>query len=399
MRLQLTKNKTIDLSFGKGGGGRGSTADIVGVELFSDDPRGVPAVRVAYRKSSWHLMAAGFIKAPGGELPEKWEEVSHRATWELPSAFQAPHAAIAVNSRLCLFSQTTADTVLQDMSRGIPSGEPQAADSAKKRFALRRNPSAGSAAKEAEGDKPTEGKASVKATQLPTEGVPTATNGMRFTIRPLAEEGQLLEAALPEFQVLWLARLLPEGHRPTASSIQPAEAALMASVLAQPALVESGGNALVMFMLSDGVIFGGYKAGRPVLWRRCPIRGGFAQMREAVKRGLGLDDGMVDSVLEDTLIDPRSALEPFLGPILNELDLSRAYLAGKHGMNIDRIMLAGLPAGARHVCAFAHDAFRMDLFQPGLFDGMQLPQKGEVKEDCAFLPALGAALAASEVET
>ena len=199
MKLQLTKTKTIDLSFGKGGGGRGAKADVVGVELFSDDPRGVPAVRIAYKKSAWHLLGADFIKAPDGELPEKWEDVSHRSTWELPSAFQAPHAAIAVNSRLCLFSQTTADTVLHDMSRGIPSNEPAAAEPGKKRFALRRNNSpAASAANEEEADK-SAAKANAKATQLPVEGVPTAMNGMRFTVRPLAEEGQLLEAALPEF--------------------------------------------------------------------------------------------------------------------------------------------------------------------------------------------------------
>ena len=394
MKLQLTKTKTIDLSFGKGGGKRSSTVDSVGVELFSDDPRGVPAVRIAYRKSAWHLLATDFIKPPIGDLPGKWDEVSNRSTWELPSAFQAPHAAIAINSRLCLFSQSTADTVLQDMSRGIPTDEPASADAGKKRFALRRN----NAPKEPEPDKPA-AKTNVQVTQLPPVGIPTAINGMRFMVKPLAEEGQLLEAALPEFQVLWLARLLPEGHRPTASSIQPAEAALMASVLAQPALAESGGNAMVMFMLADGVIFGGYKAGRPVLWRRCPIRGGYLAMRDAVKRGLGLDDTMVDSVLEDTLIDPRGAIEPLLGPILNELDLSRAYLAGKQGMNIGRIMLVGLPAGGRHVCALAHDAFRMELFQPGVFDGLHKPAKGDIKEDCAFLPALGAALAASEVET
>ena len=120
-------------------------------------------------------------------------------------------------------------------------------------------------------------------------------------------------------------------------------------------------------------------------------------MRAAVKKGLGLDDEMVDSVLEDTLIDPRSALEPFLNPILNELDLSRAYLVGNHGMDIDRIMLAGLPRGARHVSACAQGAFKMELFQPNVFDGLQPPAKEEVKDDCAFLPALGAALAASEV--
>ena len=71
MKLQLTKTKTIDLPFGKGGGSRSATADVVGVELFSDDARGVPAVRIAYKKSAWHLLAANFIKAPGGELPEK----------------------------------------------------------------------------------------------------------------------------------------------------------------------------------------------------------------------------------------------------------------------------------------------------------------------------------------
>ena len=173
----------------------------------------------------------------------------------------------------------------------------------------------------------------------------------------------------------------------------------MASVLAQPALAESGGSAMVMFMLSDGVIFGGYKAGRPVLWRRCPIRGGYDTMKESVKRVLGLDDAMVDSVLEDTLIAPRSAIEPVLAPILKELDLSRAYLVGKHNMNIDRIMLAGLPVGGRHVAALARDSFRMELFQPGVFDGLAQPPKGEIAGDCAFLPALGAALAASEVES
>ena len=121
-------------------------------------------------------------------------------------------------------------------------------------------------------------------------------------------------------------------------------------------------------------------------------------MRSAVKKGLGLDDEVVDSVLADTLIDPRSVLEPFLGPILNELDLSRAYLAGKHGLSLSRIMLAGLPAGGMHIAALAHDAFKMDIFQPGVFDGLQQPPKGKIAGDCAFLPALGAALAASEVQ-
>ena len=392
MKLQLTKTKTIELSFG-GGGKKKAAADLVGVELCGDDKRGVPAVRIAYRKSAWHLVAADFVPPPQGELPVRWEDVSHRATWELPSAFQSPHAALAVNSRQSIFSQSTPETIVQDMERGVPEEAPSALESVKKRFALRRSPSEQKPAPTAPAPAP-----SGAAARIPAEGAPTAINGMRFAASPMAEEGRYLEAALPEFQVLWLSRLLPEGHRPTAASIQPLEAALLSSVLAQPALAEAGGNGLVMFMLSDRVFFAGYKGGLPVLWRRCPAQGGHAAMKAAVKKGLGIDDETVDSVLTDTLIDPRSALEPFLGPILNELDLSRAYLAGKHGMNVGRIMLAGLPSGGMHVAALARDAFRMEVFQPGVFDGLQQPPKGEIAGDCAFLPAFGAALAASEVE-
>ena len=58
----------------------------------------------------------------------------------------------------------------------------------------------------------------------------------------------------------------------------------------------------------------------------------------------------------------------------------------------------GMPAGGRHIVSIARDAFRMDMLEPGVFDGLQLPAKGGIAGDCAFLPALGAALAASEVK-
>ena len=137
MKLQLTKTKSIELPFGKkgGDGGRSAVSDLVGVELFGGDERGVPAVRLAYKKSAWHLLAAGFLNNPPGELPEQWEDVSHRSTWELPSVFQAPHAAIAVNSMQAIFSQATPDNVVQDMMHGVPTGG-AAAEPTKKSFGI-----------------------------------------------------------------------------------------------------------------------------------------------------------------------------------------------------------------------------------------------------------------------
>ena len=51
---------------------------------------------------------------------------------------------------------------------------------------------------------------------------------------PLDEASFILQAGMPEYQVFWLSRLLPEGHRPTACSVQVEPSALLASLLQQP---------------------------------------------------------------------------------------------------------------------------------------------------------------------
>lgn len=401
MKLQLTKSKSIEIGFGGKGAKRPSAADLTGVELFGGDARGCPAVRLVRRKGVWHLAAAGFVPAPGGELPEKWEDTPHQPKWELPTPFQAPHAAIAVNSTQAVFAQATADTIVQDIARGpsAAKAEPGGAAGAQKRLGLRRP---------AQAQPPPERSAPAKkAPALPEPGVPLSENGLRVAIRPTAEQGFHLEAALPEFQALWLSRLLPEGRRPTASSIQPRDAALMASVLAQPLFREAGGDALAVFVGDRSIHFAGYKAGAPVLWRRCPAAGGYQALREAIKRGLGVGDDLVESVLDDSLVDPRSALEPLLGPVLDELELSRAYLADRHAVRPAKIILLGLPAGAAYWRRFALESHRLDLAAPGVFEGVEFPAKakpGEIDaaaqgaDATAFLPALGAALAAAEVD-
>ena len=68
MEIQLTKTKTITIGGPKGAGAKKSKSraliDVVGLDLFSGDKRGVPAVRLTDRKGVLHLAAVGFVPAP-----------------------------------------------------------------------------------------------------------------------------------------------------------------------------------------------------------------------------------------------------------------------------------------------------------------------------------------------
>ena len=381
VKLQLTKTKTIEISL-PGGGGAKSATDITGVELFPSDSESFPAVRLAYRKRAWHLSAAGEIAAPEGELPSCWEETPHQPKWEMPAGFQAPHAALAVNSAMGTFSQSTPDAVVQDMMAGLDAAVATAAAAPKTQQPLKTQ---------------TKIEQPAKRPNFPDAGTSVSENGRRFVVRPMAEPGFHLCASLPEFQTLWISRLLPEGRRPTASSIQVAESALMASVFLQPEFRAADGSALAIFARRDAFYFAGYKKGDPVLWLRCPTSGGTDAMRAAVKKTLGIDEELVDSVLEESLIDPRPALEPFVRPILAQLELSLAYLASKHSLKFDHALLMGLGAGVSHWSAFAEDLLRLRLVAPDVFEGLAIDKGVDASGGAKYLVALGAAIAGAEV--
>jgi len=206
---------------------------------------------------------------------------------------------------------------------------------------------------------------------------------------------------MPEYQVLWLSRLLPEGRRPTAVSVQTLHAALLSSILAQPGFVEDGGNALALFMTKGSVFFAGYQDGRLLLLRECPEAQGYVSMREAVKKRLGLDEDMVDSALNESLIDPTPVLEPFARPILQQLEISLDYLHRRHSLAISKVFLMGLPCGAQYWSKLSMDALKVPLVSPSAFAGLELPAKGgeAIADDAGsqvFLGAIGAAMAAME---
>ena len=398
MKLQLTSTKTIDLNFG-GGAGKKSSKDLTGVELFSGEPLGVPAVRIIRKKNAWHLAAAGFVKSPNGVLPERWEDIAKQPSWEMPHEFQSPHAALAVNSAQATFGQASADAIVQEMMEGLkaqPKASVSSSPAQSKRFAVKKSEPAKPAPVPAVKE---QASAPQRRPDFPEAGEAVSENGRRFVVQPLAEEGFHLSASIPEYQALWLSRLLPEGRRPTAASIQVAESALMASILAQPEFTAAKETALAVFVRPDAVYFAGYKGGEPVLWRRCPGAQGENAMRAAVKKTLGIEDELIASVLDDSLVDPRPALEPFLHPILEQLELARAFLAGKHGIETDKVFLMGLTAGAAQWKKLAEETLRLNFVSPDPFEGLTVEKGVEVKNRNSFLIALGAALAASEVES
>jgi len=229
-------------------------------------------------------------------------------------------------------------------------------------------------------------------------------DGTRSVFRRMADESSVLQASLPEYQVLWLNRLLPEGHRPTAVSVQTKASALLSSLTTQPHFCENDDEAAVF--ISDATIsIAGFRKGRPLLFRECPGAAGVAAMREAVKTKLGLDDAMLETVFANNgIIDTRPALDPLLTPVVSQIELSLDYLKSRLGAEPKRLFVMGNPIGCSALRHVIGERLSLPLESPNSFDGLELPARAsDWKEQyCVgeappvFLPALGAALAVME---
>ena len=375
MKIQLTKTKTIEI-----GGGRRRLSDVVGVDLFSGVEGGCPAVRIAEKKGVLRVVAAGLVPPPAAPLPESWEHAAKSCTWSLPQHFQSPHAALAVSSATLFVGQTTMEAFKADFSAGSHRQDESAAQGAEaaksRRIGIRR------ASKPAA--EPAQNAAPAAAVE---PGIPISNGGTRFVMKKMPVDGDfVMEAAIPAYQLLWLSRLLPEGRRPTAASIQPRASAIAASILRQSAFTAADGNAIALFVGEDAVNIAGYRGGDLVLWRTCRGAPGRAGIYGAVKKGLGLDDDMVESVLNDALIDPRPVLEPIVAPIVNELSVSRDYLADKLRIESPAAFVFGLPAGAGYFSSIAEERAHMKLAAPEVFDGIE----GEAPKGAEAVPYIGA---------
>jgi len=227
---------------------------------------------------------------------------------------------------------------------------------------------------------------------------------MRLVYGKMADNASVLQAGMPEYQALWLNRLLPEGRRPTAVSVQTTTCTLLASLAAQPGFCESGDEACV-FVTQSATCIAGFRQGIPLLYRECSGAAGAAAMREAVKSALGIDDSMIDTVFSSNgIIDTRSALNPLLNPVIAQIELSLDYLKSRLGAELSQIYLMGDAAGCQALRTAAAGRLSLPLHMPGAFDGLALPTKAArwKEQYCVgdapqvFLAALGAALAVLE---
>lgn len=408
MEIQLTKTKKITIGGAGGSAKKREFFDLVGIDLFSGDARGCPAVRLVEKNGALQLVAAGFVPPPDLPLPASWEEASKKCAWALPTTFQAPSAAIAVTSPDMFLAQTTLEAFKADLASGNHKKDDPSAAGKRKLGVIRNNEPKTAATLSARLAGPAKtATAATKSAPPPVvkPGVPLSHAGTRFVMQPMTtSDGFVMEAGMPEFQVLWLSRLLPEGKRPTAASIQLRPSALAASVLRQPTFKEEKGSTLALFVGDDEVHVAGYKGGDLVLWRTCRGVPGWRDIREQIKQGLGLEDDMVESVLDDKLIDPRPVLEPAIAPILTELAISRDYLVGKLGLEPRQALLMGIRSGADYWRSAARERARVDLVAPTAFEGIVIPDKARVDQGIdikgtgsyAFLGAIGAAVALFE---
>lgn len=336
MEIQLTRTKTITIGGGAKSAGTGPV-DVVGVCLYSGDPRGCPAVRVVQKKGALKVVAAGFVPPPSAALPTTAAEAASVCTWSLPRAFQAPHAALAVSVPGMVYAQITTD-------------------------------------------------ARVKAA---LKGEPTVEEGRRVLRRPLKATGLAMESSLNEFTAAYLAKLLPEGRRPTTSAIIPRPSALIGSLAHEKAIRGSKAGTLAVFFDGEAVYIAGYAEGRLALWRQCRGVPGRSQLCELVAGQCQLDAAGLEAALKDAREEAVAALKLALSPLMAELAISADYLTGRLGLKLKVAYVLGLGVGDKALAKMVGE--RLGVETRTLAE-LELPAGKADCRDFALLAAYGAAV-------
>ncbi|MGI5869398.1 MAG: hypothetical protein ACOX9C_08150 [Kiritimatiellia bacterium] len=316
--------------------------DMVGIELGSGNPAGTPAARLRRDSAGALELTAAALLPLDSTLPALDAEASKNGGWVLPRAFQAPDAAFAI----------TSDDAFLRQASGID---------------------------EAMSDK----------------------EEVRF--RTLSHGGDAesfpFVAALPDAVAAWAARLLPEGRRPTAVSIQVSDLAWLNAFAVSSTFSKTTGTALLLVAGASSTALAIFHDFEPILYRKHSI--GAQDVLDAVCRKMNLDQGTARDILNDTLIDPTSVIEPILAPLFRQAEMSADYAVRMKGCFVEHFFLCGLKTGVRYWA----DVFKQrtgativpcnPALEMARAPGAVLPEDFENLAG-VFIPAIGAAAAAME---
>jgi len=325
---------------------KGPPDDVVGVEVGAGLEQGAPAVRLRRAPDgALRIAAAGFLPVVCDiesilAMPEDL-----RGVWSLPPAFRARAAALAVTAPDALVRQS---------------------------------------------DSVEDATADFDAATLRTKAAPAGEGG----VLPFV-------AFLPEALARRVARLLPEGHRPTAVSLQVSPLARVNAFAASPALASAGGTALLVQIAPSSTTIALFAKGAMTLYRELSV--GEEDALRAVAGPMNVDKATARELLEGGLVDPAPFLGPLLLPVFRQAELSADYALRRDGLAVERIFLSGPAAMAPHWAALFRD-------QTGREAAVCDPLADFPQEEGAALPpdfkavsgrfavALGAAAAAMQEE-
>lgn len=296
--------------------------------------------------------AVRLVRVSGGYRLKAFGFVSAPAfgkPWSLPSEFRAPSAAIAVNDASAYSRQVTVEA----------------------------------------GDK-------TDATLQSVDGSRTASVAFDSNTR--------LSVGLREETAEAVAKLLPEGARPTAVSIQIAQMALLAALPVMADFNAEDDAQLALVVGEDSVRVIGCRKGVLTLLRTCSDTVGSRMLRRMVCESFGLDEQTCDEMLDAGVVSPGENYSETIRPFLRQLVIAREYLLrGVDNGKIGAVRVFGLRSGIGFWNSLSQTEFDIPLATASVFCGLRAD--GRVAEAVKqlspgdsqiYLAALGAAIAALE---
>lgn len=317
--------------------------DVVGVEVGANLPLGTPVVRI--RRSSdgaMELTAAGFLSLLA-ELPDSAEAgATDDGAWVFPKPYQSSSAAIAVGSELAFLRQASS---VEDALSEREKKECRAASSV------------------------------------------------------LGKDDLGLVAGIPEHIGAWAATLLPEGRKPTVCSIQVSQLAWINAFAVSEAFASTNGTALLLLVDRRSTAIVVFHQHAVILYREHSV--GSDDVTGALGRDMNLDQATVEKILEDNLIDPTSVIEPMLGPLFRQVELSTDYAHRKNQCFVERFFVAGVFYGSRYWAQVFKDKTGGELVSCNPLDGFKIAHGAKIPDNFDrishyFVSATGAAVAVLE---